>query len=80
MQKGNATIIAEGDQVYYGLDAGKEPNGPNLPKWPAFAESDQKVMLFDASPSARPVPNLEKLKAYDGYILWLREQAKKNSK
>jgi hypothetical protein len=32
-------------------------------------------MFFDASPSARPMPNLEKLKALDGYYAWRREQA-----
>jgi para-nitrobenzyl esterase len=54
-----------------------DPNGPGLPNWPAFTEKDQKAMVFDANPGARPVPNLDKLKAYDGYISWLREQAKK---
>ena len=53
-----------------------DPNGPDLPKWPAFIENDQKVMVFDATPSARPVPNLDKLKAYDAYITWLRGQVK----
>jgi para-nitrobenzyl esterase len=51
-----------------------DPNGPGLPDWPAFTENDQKVMVFDATPSARPVPNVDKLKAYDAYIAWLREQ------
>ena len=41
---------------------------------PAFTEDDQKAMVFDAEPSARPVPNLDKLKAFDSYISWLREQ------
>jgi para-nitrobenzyl esterase len=57
-----------------------DPNGPGLPKWPAFTASDQKVMVFDAAPSARPVPNLDKLKAFDAYISWRREEAKGNSK
>lgn len=52
------------------------PNGPGLPKWPAFSDGAQKVMVFDATPSARPVPNLDKLKAFDGYIAWLRKQEK----
>ena len=52
-----------------------DPNGPGLPEWPAFTEKDQKAMVFDAAPGARPVPNLDKLKAYDAYITWLREQA-----
>jgi para-nitrobenzyl esterase len=54
------------------------PNGPGLPKWPAFTENNQQAMVFDAAPSARPVPNLDKLKAFDAYISWLREQTKKS--
>jgi len=54
-----------------------DPNGLNLPEWPAFTENDQKVMVFDAVPSARPVPNVDKLKAFDDYIAWLRESEKK---
>jgi len=54
-----------------------DPNGPGLPKWPAFAENDQQAMVFDAAPSARPVPNLDKIKAFDGYISGRREEANK---
>lgn len=54
-----------------------DPNGPGLPKWPAFTESNQQAMVFDNASGARPVPNLEKLKAFDAYISWLREQGKK---
>lgn len=50
-----------------------DPNGPGLPEWPAFTKRDQKVMVFDKDISARQVPNLEKLKAYDVYITWLRQ-------
>lgn len=53
-----------------------DPNGSGLPAWPAFTEQDQKGMVFDTAPGARPVPNLDKLKAYDAYIAWLRGQAK----
>ncbi|MEJ2110349.1 MAG: carboxylesterase family protein [Acidobacteriota bacterium] len=49
-----------------------DPNGPGLPEWPAFAEDDQKAMVFEELPGAQPVPNLDKLKAYDGYVEWLR--------
>jgi para-nitrobenzyl esterase len=54
-----------------------DPNGPGLPQWPAFTEKDQKVMFFDTAASARPIPNLEKLKAFDAYYSWRREEAKK---
>jgi para-nitrobenzyl esterase len=54
-----------------------DPNGSGLPQWPAFTENDQKVMFFDTTASAKPIPNLEKLKAYDAYYSWRREEAKK---
>jgi para-nitrobenzyl esterase len=57
-----------------------DPNGPGLPEWPAFTEKDQKVMVFDAAPSARIVPNLDKLKAFDAYMSWLRKEAKTDGK
>ncbi|MFC1493945.1 carboxylesterase/lipase family protein [Thermodesulfobacteriota bacterium] len=56
-----------------------DPNGPGLTAWPNFTEDDQKVLYFDDSAAAKPIPNLEKLKAYDAYYAWRREQAGKNS-
>lgn len=55
-----------------------DPNGPGLPQWPAFTEKDQRVMYFNGTPSAKPIPNLEKLQAFDAYYSWRREQAKKS--
>jgi para-nitrobenzyl esterase len=57
-----------------------DPNGPGLPKWPAYVDSNPQAMVFDAKPGARPLPNLDKLKAYDAYISWSREAAKKADK
>jgi para-nitrobenzyl esterase len=45
-----------------------DPNSPDLPEWPAFAEDYQKVMVFDTAPSARPLPNLDRLKVFDAYF------------
>ena len=53
-----------------------DPNGPGLPQWPAFTESSQSVMHFDAKSSARPAPNMTQIKALDEYFAWRREQAK----
>jgi hypothetical protein len=34
-------------------------------------------MYFDdAHPGARPVPNIEQIKALDGYYAWRREEAR----
>jgi para-nitrobenzyl esterase len=52
-----------------------DPNGPGLPPWPAFSESSQTVMHFDAKPSARPAPNMMQIKAMDEYFAWRREEA-----
>jgi para-nitrobenzyl esterase len=57
-----------------------DPNGPGLPAWPAFTVKDRRVMFLDPAPEAKPVPNIEKLKAFDGYYSWRREQAKEKSK
>ncbi len=54
-----------------------DPNGSGLPQWPTFTEKDQKVMYFNGTASAKPIPNLEKLKAFDAYYSWRREQARK---
>jgi para-nitrobenzyl esterase len=54
-----------------------DPNGPGLPPWPAFTESAQTVMHFDAKSSARPAPNMTQIKAMDEYFAWRREDAKK---
>jgi para-nitrobenzyl esterase len=53
------------------------PNGPGLPRWPAFNASTRQVMVFDAHPSARLLPNRRKLEAFDAYFRWRREEAKK---
>jgi para-nitrobenzyl esterase len=54
-----------------------DPNGSSLPQWPLFSEKDQRVMFFNGTAGAKPIPNLEKLKAFDAYYSWRREQAKK---
>jgi para-nitrobenzyl esterase len=54
-----------------------DPNGPDLPVWPAFEEKEQKTMFFDKTPSARPHPNVDKIKAFDVHFAKLREDAKK---
>ncbi len=52
------------------------PNGPGLPVWPAFDGKEQKTMFFDRTPSARPHPNVDKIKTFDTHFARLREDAK----
>ena len=49
-----------------------DPNGEGLPEWPAFSETDQKVMVFDSETGSRPVPNLDRLRVFDVYYESLR--------
>lgn len=53
-----------------------DPNGPGLPRWPAFAGEDPRVMFLDAEPAAKPVPNREQLEVLDAYYAWRRGRAK----
>jgi para-nitrobenzyl esterase len=50
-----------------------DPNGPGLPQWPAFTDQNQQVMVFDAAPSARSYPLLERVKVLDPYFERLRK-------
>jgi para-nitrobenzyl esterase len=53
-----------------------DPNGPGLPRWPAFSADAQLAMHVDARPGARPVPNMTQLKALDDYFAWRRSEAR----
>jgi para-nitrobenzyl esterase len=50
-----------------------DPNGAGLAAWPAFDAADPKAMRIGADPGAAPLPNLDKLRALDGYYAWRRE-------
>lgn len=45
-----------------------DPNGPGLPEWPSFNLGDHKVMIFNEASEARPLPDVDRLKVFDGYI------------
>jgi para-nitrobenzyl esterase len=53
-----------------------DPNGPGLPVWPELDGKEQKTMIFDKTPGARPHPNIEQIKAFDAYFTKLREESK----
>ena len=52
-----------------------DPNGAGLPQWPAFSDKSQQVMFLDSKSSARPVPNVAQLTAFEKYFAWRREHA-----
>jgi para-nitrobenzyl esterase len=70
------TAMSELMSTYFTNFAKKgDPNGAGLPQWPAFSEQSQQVMFLDAKSSARPVPNVPQLKAFEAYFAWRREHA-----
>jgi para-nitrobenzyl esterase len=50
------------------------PNGKGLPSWPAFTDKNPQVMVFDAAPSARTYPVLERVRLFDPYFERIRKQ------
>jgi len=48
------------------------PNGNGVPEWPAFSDSNPKVMHFNQSPRIGSVPSAESLKVLDAYFKWRR--------
>ena len=49
------------------------PNGKDLPVWPAFTEKNSSVMNLNSTPKAIPVPNLDKLELMEQYFKYRRE-------
>jgi para-nitrobenzyl esterase len=50
-----------------------DPNGKGLPQWPAFTDKNPQVMVFDAEPSARTYPVLQKVRVFDPYFERVRK-------
>jgi para-nitrobenzyl esterase len=51
-----------------------DPNGPALPQWPAYTNTDSKVMNLDVPSKIIGVPNLEQIQVLDSYYAWRRSQ------
>ncbi len=49
-----------------------DPNGKDMPKWPAFSDQHPELMYFAGTPHTGPVPNEEGLKTLDAYFAWRR--------
>ncbi|MBF4470564.1 carboxylesterase/lipase family protein [Flavobacterium sp. HJJ] len=49
-----------------------DPNGKDIPSWPAFNNSDPKLMYFNNSAYTGPVPSLKSLEVLDSYFSWRR--------
>jgi para-nitrobenzyl esterase len=49
-----------------------DPNGPGVPVWPEFTESEPRVMVFHDEARPGPVPSAGGLEALDRYFAWRR--------
>ncbi len=49
-----------------------DPNGKDVPAWPAFGGENPVVMYFAEAPHTGPVPSVESLRVLDGYFAWRR--------
>jgi para-nitrobenzyl esterase len=49
-----------------------DPNGPGVPAWPEFTESDRQVMVFHDEAHPGAVPSAEGLEVLDRYFAWRR--------
>jgi para-nitrobenzyl esterase len=49
-----------------------DPNGKDVPAWPAFSDANPVVMHFAKTPHTGPVPSADALKALDAYFAWRR--------
>jgi para-nitrobenzyl esterase len=48
------------------------PNGPGVPEWPEFKESDRRVMHFRNHATVGSVPSADALEVLDTYFAWRR--------
>ncbi len=58
---------------WYNFAATGDPNGKNLPKWPAFRAQDDTVMGFGDTIALEPLPHKDALNFLDGYFERLRQ-------
>ncbi|WP_417942301.1 carboxylesterase/lipase family protein [Flavobacterium sp. RS13.1] len=49
-----------------------DPNGKDVPNWPAFSNSDPKLLYFNNGAYTGPVPSLKSLEVLDSYFSWRR--------
>jgi len=49
-----------------------DPNGPGVPRWLRFTESDRRVMHLRNEARPGPVPSADALEVLDAYFAWRR--------
>ena len=54
-----------------------DPNGPGLPRWPAFDERAETAMIFNQTPSARPLPHADRIETFDRLLACVNSRTSK---
>ena len=49
-----------------------DPNGPGVPTWPRYTDTDRRVMYFHDEAKPGPVPSADALAVLDTYFAWRR--------
>jgi len=49
-----------------------DPNGKDVPEWPAFSDRNPELMYFQKTPHTGPVPSAASLQVLDAYFKWRR--------
>ncbi|MEO5961426.1 MAG: carboxylesterase family protein [Opitutaceae bacterium] len=49
-----------------------DPNGPGVPAWPGFTESERRLMYFKNGAFPGPVPSADAMEVLDAYFAWRR--------
>ena len=49
-----------------------DPNGKDVPNWPAFTNANPKLMYFNNTAYTGPVPSEKSLEVLDSYFSWRR--------
>jgi len=49
-----------------------DPNGKDVPEWPAFSDRNPELMYFQKTPHVGPVPSAASLQVLDAYFKWRR--------
>ena len=73
--KADRKVAEEMSSYWVNFARSGNPNGPDLPTWPAFTNIDNKVLHIDDPITVGGVANINSLKVFDGVYTSVRGKA-----